>query len=128
MQHDAMTNLISMGDNMFEIEAAHILGAKFPNSFIKTVKFRASPAPNELVKQLGLVLQQFDFILNTPKNLSVRLLKPREAGAKGTPALEMEDLVAEEHGGSTEAPVQQKLDDASVASGNIMQEINNRKQ
>lgn len=39
-----------MGDNMFEIEAAHVLGGKFKSSFIKTVKFRNSPSPNELIK------------------------------------------------------------------------------
>jgi hypothetical protein len=40
MEEDKITNLIALGDNMFEIEAAHILGSKFSNAFIKTVKFR----------------------------------------------------------------------------------------
>lgn len=50
MDADAITNVIALGDNMFEIEAAHILGSKFKSSFIKTVKFRTSPSPNELIK------------------------------------------------------------------------------
>lgn len=29
MEDSAITNLIALGDNMFEIEAAHILGSKF---------------------------------------------------------------------------------------------------
>jgi len=50
MDADAITNVIALGDNMFEIEAAHILGSKFKSSFIKTVKFRTTPSPNELIK------------------------------------------------------------------------------
>lgn len=45
MENDAITNLIALGDNMFEIEAAHILGSKFSSAYIKTVKFRQSPSP-----------------------------------------------------------------------------------
>jgi len=40
MEEDALTNLIALGDNIFEIEAAYILGAQYKNSYIKTVKFR----------------------------------------------------------------------------------------
>jgi hypothetical protein len=29
MEEDAMTNLVALGDNIFEIEAAHILGSQF---------------------------------------------------------------------------------------------------
>ena len=56
MDEHTMTNVIALGDNMFEIEAAHVLGSKFTSSFIKTVKFRTGPSPNELIKQLKLVL------------------------------------------------------------------------
>ena len=55
MDTDAITNLIALGDNVFEIEAAYILGAQFKNAFIKTVKFRQSPSTNELIKQIKLV-------------------------------------------------------------------------
>lgn len=50
MDSDAITNIIALGDNVFEIEAAYILGASFKNAFIKTVKFRTSPSTNELIK------------------------------------------------------------------------------
>ena len=50
LDDQAITNLIALGDNMFEIEAAHILGAEFKSAFIKTVKFRQSPSTNELIK------------------------------------------------------------------------------
>ena len=75
MEDDAITNLIALGDNVFEIEAAYILGNQFKSAFIKTVKFRQSPSTSELIKQIKLVLTQFDLICNSPKNLTVRLLK-----------------------------------------------------
>ena len=55
MEHSAITNLIAFGDNNFEIEAAKVLGSKFANSLIKTVKFKASPSPLELIMQIALV-------------------------------------------------------------------------
>lgn len=75
MDEEAITNLIALGDNVFEIEAAYILGAQFKNAFIKTVKFRQSPSTSELIKQIKLVNQQFELICSSPKNLTVRLLK-----------------------------------------------------
>ena len=40
MEEEAITNLIALGDNDFEILAAYILGKQFDKSIIKTVKFR----------------------------------------------------------------------------------------
>lgn len=75
MDEQAITNLIALGDNVFEIEAAYILGAQFKNAFIKTIKFRQSPSTGELIKQIKLVAAQFEVIATTPKNLTVRLLR-----------------------------------------------------
>ena len=50
MDEKAITNLIALGDNMFEIEAAYHLGSKYASAFIKTVKFRVSPSTTELIK------------------------------------------------------------------------------
>jgi hypothetical protein len=35
------------------------------------------PKPNELVKQLNLVIQKFDEIVLSPKNLTIRLEKKK---------------------------------------------------
>lgn len=51
-----ITNIVALGDSMMEIDAAHHLAQKFTTAFIKTVKFREFPKPNELVKQLNLVI------------------------------------------------------------------------
>lgn len=69
----AVTNLIALGDNVFEINAAHKLYQKFESAFIKTIKFRSGPSTGELTKQIKLVLEQFNHICHSPKNLTVRL-------------------------------------------------------
>lgn len=71
----SMTNIVALGDSMMELDAAHHLAMRFKHAFIKTVKFREYPKPNELVKQLNLVIQKFDEIINSPKNLTIRLEK-----------------------------------------------------
>mmetsp|Transcript_8869 Transcript_8869/g.6627 ORF Transcript_8869/g.6627 Transcript_8869/m.6627 type:complete len:99 (+) Transcript_8869:896-1192(+) len=51
-----ITNLIALGDSQMEMDAAHNLALRFQKALIKTVKFREFPKPNELVKQLNLVI------------------------------------------------------------------------
>lgn len=52
LEMQAITNIIALGDNVFEIEAAHKLHQQFKedNAFIKTIKFRPSPSTGELTK------------------------------------------------------------------------------
>ena len=49
---EAVTNIVALGDNVFEIEAAHLLHAQFKvnNAYIKTIKFRTQPTTGELYK------------------------------------------------------------------------------
>lgn len=75
LEDSAITNLIALGDNVFEIEAAYILASTFKHAIIKTIKFRQSPSTSELIKQIKLVNAQFEHICTAPKNLTVRLLK-----------------------------------------------------
>lgn len=70
-----VTNLICLGDNIIEIEAAHVLASKFSQAFIKTVKFKESPKPMELNKQLKTVSEQFNKIYESVKNLTIRVEK-----------------------------------------------------
>ena len=46
----AVTNLVALGDSTIELDAAHHLVKCYSNAVIKTVKFRESPTPEELVK------------------------------------------------------------------------------
>ena len=46
----AITNLVCLGDSNIEMDAGAHLATKFPRALIKTVKFRETPSPDELVK------------------------------------------------------------------------------
>jgi len=70
---ELVANIICMGDSIIEMEAAHVLASKFSQAFIKTIKFREAPKPEELVKQLGLVADQFSTIYSSVKNLTIRV-------------------------------------------------------
>ena len=81
LEMQAVTNIVALGDNTFEIEAAHKLHQCFKsNAFIKTVKFRSQPTTGELSKQIQLVNAQFLHICNSPKNLTVRLHRIENEG------------------------------------------------
>ena len=73
--HDGIINIISIGDSFFEIEASKLLNSKFFNSFIKTVQFVQSNKIEELIDQIELVTYKFDFIVNSPKNYTIKLGK-----------------------------------------------------
>jgi hypothetical protein len=70
-----VTNILCLGDSFIEMEAGHVLASKFSQAFIKTVKFRESPKPEELNKQLSLVAEQFPAIFSAVKNLTIRVEK-----------------------------------------------------
>jgi len=68
-----ITNLISLGDSNFEMDAAHVMGKEFSQALVKTVKFRENPSPEELLKQLELVAQKFERIAEKPRSLKIGL-------------------------------------------------------
>lgn len=68
-----ITNLISLGDSNFEMDAVHIMGKEFSQALIKTIKFRENPSPEELLKQLELVSQKFERIVENARNLKIGL-------------------------------------------------------
>jgi hypothetical protein len=73
-----VTNIICIGDSLFEIEAGRILASKFSEAFIKTIKFRDAPKLDELLKQLKLVSQQFGSIYSSIKNLTIRIERKKK--------------------------------------------------
>lgn len=70
-----VTNIICLGDSMLEIEAGKILANCFQTAFIKTIKFKENPKPDELNRQLILVKNQFNAIHSSIKNLTIRVEK-----------------------------------------------------
>ena len=55
------TNIICVGDSIFELEAGKKLASKINNSFIKTIKLKQNPCPEDLVRQLDLIVNKFNY-------------------------------------------------------------------
>ena len=62
---------------MFEIEAGLLLSNNIEKCLIKTVKLNESPSSKELIKQLMIINEKWDYIVNTLKNLTIKLEKKR---------------------------------------------------
>ena len=76
------TNIMCLGDSPYEIEAAHGLAANFPNGYVKAIKFREYPKIDELISQLNLVLDKFNYIYSACKNWTVTVDKKKKKGEK----------------------------------------------
>lgn len=75
LEETAITNLVALGDSKIEMDAAAHLAKRFSTACIKTVKFKACPTPDELNKQLKLVIDKLEEIVMSPKNWTIRLEK-----------------------------------------------------
>lgn len=73
LDSEIITNLVALGDSNIEMDAVHVMGNEFSQALIKTIKFRECPSPEELVKQLELVLQKFEKIILNARNLKIGL-------------------------------------------------------
>jgi len=73
LDSEVVTNLLSVGDSDFEMEAVHIMGSKFAEALVKTVKFRENPNPEDLRKELLLVSAKFERIVEAGRHLKVCL-------------------------------------------------------
>ena len=67
------SNIICFGDSSNELEAGKIFASHLSDSFIKTVKFKEKPEVEDLIKQLNLIVDKFDFIYSKAKNLSIKV-------------------------------------------------------
>ena len=77
MNTKLVTNIICLGDSTIEMEAGKVLAKKFQQAFVKTVKFRENPKPEELHSQLVLVANQFNSIYAAVKSLTIRVEKKK---------------------------------------------------
>ena len=66
-------NIICFGDSIIELEASHVFASKLLNAYIKTIKFKQYPKPIEIIKQLNLILKQFNNIYASVKNLTIKI-------------------------------------------------------
>uniref|UniRef100_A0A7S4VK01 Uncharacterized protein n=1 Tax=Alexandrium monilatum TaxID=311494 RepID=A0A7S4VK01_9DINO len=81
LDSEIITNLISLGDSNFEMDAVHVMGKEFSQALIKTIKFRENPSPEELLKQLELVSHKFERIVENARNLKIGLERKWVSGA-----------------------------------------------
>ena len=72
-----VSNIICFGDSLLEMQAAKILGSKFSEAFVKTIKFKETPKMEELLKQLSVVCQQFNYIYSSVKNMTIKIERKR---------------------------------------------------
>jgi len=70
-----VTNLICLGDSIIEIEAANILALHLKQVYIKTVKFKSNPTIDELINQVKLVIEHFNKIYSSVKNMNVKVIQ-----------------------------------------------------
>lgn len=68
-----LTNIICIGDNGNEIEAAKNLNKSFKNAVIKTLKFQEVPSIDKLIKQLKLIDAKFNLIYSYNKNVNIKI-------------------------------------------------------
>ena len=69
--HELITNIICLGDSLIEIEAGNLLGSRISQAYVKTIKFKEYPKPEELIKQLSLISDQFNEIYSAVRNLTI---------------------------------------------------------
>jgi len=70
---ELLTNIVCLGDSTIELEAGLLLASKFSHACIKTVKFKEIPKLDELCKELLLVLDEFNTIFKSVKNLTIKV-------------------------------------------------------
>lgn len=68
-----ITNLVSLGDAQFEMDAVHRMGKEFTTAMVKTVKFQPRPSPQMLLNQLTLVHSKLEHIVEKARDLKVGL-------------------------------------------------------
>jgi len=71
LDQKAITNVVAVGDADYEMDAAHALGKQCTRATVKTIRFVASPSPQELLKQLIMLRQKLPMIVESGRNLAI---------------------------------------------------------
>ena len=70
---NSITNIICFGDSYNDLEAGKKLASEIENCFIKTIKFKEKPEPEDLIKQINLILTKINYINSRLKNLCITI-------------------------------------------------------
>lgn len=73
LENSVFTNIICVGDSTVELEAAQYLSKVLDQAILKTIKMKEGPTLEELSKQHETVLEKFDQIYLTLKNLAIKV-------------------------------------------------------
>lgn len=73
LDSEVITNLTSVGDSNYEMDATHIMAEKFSQALIKTIKLKENPSSEELLKQLELIVPKFEQIVDSARNMQIGL-------------------------------------------------------
>jgi len=68
-----VTNLVAVGYSSYEMDAACKMANKFPRAVVKTVKFKPAPMALEVLRQLELVQETLDRIVEEGRNLHMKV-------------------------------------------------------
>ena len=68
-----INNIICFGDSYIELDAGKKLASEIEKCFIKTIKFKEHPEPDDIIKQINLILNKFNYIYLKEKNLSITI-------------------------------------------------------
>jgi len=72
-----ITNVVSLGDSEYEMEAARLMAKGFQQSSIKLVKFTDRPNPQELLRQLQLMIEELECVVGKAGKVLVDLHRLR---------------------------------------------------
>jgi len=72
-----ITNLISIGDSDYEMEAAQTMAKEFEHAVIKLIKFAPKPSPEELSKQTEVAFGGLKRIVGKARSIHVKLRRSK---------------------------------------------------
>lgn len=78
-----VTNLVTIGDSLIEMEASYVFQKKFDKCYIKTLKLKDGPSPQLLIKQLNLLNNDFMYIMKQNSNITISVQKEKKNLSNG---------------------------------------------
>jgi hypothetical protein len=77
LDSQVITNLVSLGDSEYEMEATQIMASEFEQASLKLIKFTEKPSPEELLRQLELVSDEFERVVGAVSSMRIKLQRPQ---------------------------------------------------
>jgi phosphoglycolate phosphatase-like HAD superfamily hydrolase len=68
-----LVNVVSVGDSVYEMEAAEQASRRFDRRLVKTIRLREKPRGEQLCKQLKLVSSKLSEVFGSHKSLTIKL-------------------------------------------------------